>query len=213
MEDEQVFRRGHSQLDTVMEVTFIIPSIGRPSIINSLNSLIAQSVPNWRAIVVFDGVDRIEGIPEDLRITTISTPSKLGSSDGKLIGRRCGNAGEVRNYALQFVETPWVAFLDDDDTVTSDYLAILSSYLDDDPSTQVLIFRMRKHSRSTYPPIGSNLIRRYEVGISFALRYDLISEKGFKFKQGDFEDCDLLIELAASGANIQITNETTYIAS
>ena len=34
-------------------------------------------------------------------------------------------AGAVRNQALNYVKTSWVAFLDDDDSVSSDYVALL----------------------------------------------------------------------------------------
>jgi glycosyltransferase involved in cell wall biosynthesis len=40
------------------KITFIIPTIGRKTLINSLQSLISQDNPNWCAIVIFDGVSK-----------------------------------------------------------------------------------------------------------------------------------------------------------
>jgi len=42
------------------KITFIIPSINRPSIVNSINSLSNQTNPNWECIIVYDGVEGIK---------------------------------------------------------------------------------------------------------------------------------------------------------
>ena len=38
------------------------------------------------------------------------------------MGVAINNAGNVRNYGMSFVETEWIAFLDDDDIIADDYL-------------------------------------------------------------------------------------------
>ena len=38
------------------KITFIIPSINRPSLPRTIDSLIRQKNPNWKAIIIFDGV-------------------------------------------------------------------------------------------------------------------------------------------------------------
>ena len=37
-------------------VTFIIPTIGRSSLNDALNSLYKQTIQDWKAIVIFDGL-------------------------------------------------------------------------------------------------------------------------------------------------------------
>lgn len=37
-------------------VTFIIPTIGRDTLSKTIDSLINQTNPNWKAIIVFDGI-------------------------------------------------------------------------------------------------------------------------------------------------------------
>ena len=38
-------------------ITFVIPSINRPTIHRAIDSLIRQSNPNWECVIVYDGVD------------------------------------------------------------------------------------------------------------------------------------------------------------
>ena len=38
------------------QITFIIPSVNRPTLERSINSLVSQTNPNWECIVVYDGV-------------------------------------------------------------------------------------------------------------------------------------------------------------
>ena len=38
-------------------ITFIIPSIGRPSLQRTINSLMDMKDPDWKAIIVFDGIN------------------------------------------------------------------------------------------------------------------------------------------------------------
>ena len=57
------------------KITFIIPSLNRPTISKSVESLLNQTNPNWKCIIVYDGVDGTSF--EDNRITTIKI-EKIG---------------------------------------------------------------------------------------------------------------------------------------
>ena len=37
-------------------ITFIVPTIGRISLNNSIKSLLNQTIENWNAIIIFDGI-------------------------------------------------------------------------------------------------------------------------------------------------------------
>lgn len=39
------------------EITFIIPTIGRETLGLSISSLLKQDTQNWKAIIVFDGIE------------------------------------------------------------------------------------------------------------------------------------------------------------
>ena len=61
------------------QITFIIPSVNRPTLERSINSLVSQTNPNWECIVVYDGVDGISF--NDDRIKTIKIDKLGGFSD------------------------------------------------------------------------------------------------------------------------------------
>lgn len=105
-------------------VTVIVP--GRdvaPYAEQALDSLRAQSLPHWRAILVDDGsTDATTDIfhraaADDARFTVVRHAQSRG-------------LGAARNTALDLVETPLVGFLDADDELTPDALARLVATID-----------------------------------------------------------------------------------
>ena len=95
-------------------LTFIIPSIGRESLKFSIESLLNQTNSNWKAIIIFDGVKNNLNINHEKIITY--EIEKKGSS--------INQASEVRNYGISKANSEWIAFLDDDDTISNDYVEI-----------------------------------------------------------------------------------------
>jgi glycosyltransferase involved in cell wall biosynthesis len=94
-------------------IHFIIPSIGRNTLQNTLNSV--SGVVNSDSIVVFDGIEPT--VESSNKIMTIKCDKK-----GVKNGNKAGLAGLVRNEALDFLsekshKDDWVAFVDDDDTI------------------------------------------------------------------------------------------------
>ena len=51
------------------KITFIIPSLNRPTLERTIESLINQTNPNWKCVIIYDGVDGNSF--EDDRIKTI----------------------------------------------------------------------------------------------------------------------------------------------
>ena len=56
-------------------ITFIVPTINRPTLDNTIQSLLNQTNPNWKCFVLYDGVDGKEFT--DPRIETFKL-EKLG---------------------------------------------------------------------------------------------------------------------------------------
>jgi len=92
-------------------------------------------------------------------------------------GARSNCAGEVRNFALQFVTTEWVAFLDDDDTISRDYVQVLQYEMSLNPTAELISFRMfdemiidASNLHQVLPEEYATDVYRDHVGISFAFR-------------------------------------------
>lgn len=178
-------------------ITFIIPTIGRNTLERTINSLILQTNPNWRAIVIFDGVKSKSF--NDNRIICISIEKK------GIIGRHNGESGFVRNVGLKMVDTEWIGFVDDDDTLNSKYVATL---FDKYSNKDVVLWRMITPDGLVIPRYDNNNLVFGNVGISFCYRNkynDLYFET-----QRSGEDLDLFIKLIKKTNNYVISDEVYY---
>jgi glycosyltransferase involved in cell wall biosynthesis len=178
-------------------ITFIIPSLNRFTILGTIESLIKQSNPNWKCIIVYDGVD---GTPfTDDRITTIKI-DKTG-----LIGPNNGQSGLVRNEGLKLCNTEWIGFLDDDDTIHPDYVKTLyEKYSNYD----FVVWRMKYQNGKILPEPHRNDLVFTRVGISFC--YKNIFKDLFFENNRDGEDFDFLKKLESLTDNWTITPEVYY---
>lgn len=178
-------------------ITFIIPSVNRPTLIRSVDSLIKQTNPNWKAIIIFDGVDGIEF--EDPRITTY----KIEKSG--LFGPNNGQSGIVRNYGIERSESEWIGFLDDDDTIHENYV---ESLFKDYSKYDFVVWRMKYENGRVLPPLGFDDLVFAKVGISFCFKNKF---KNLLFDNNrDGEDFDFLMKLKNLTNNWVVTPEIYY---
>jgi len=186
-------------------ITFIIPTIGRNTLNNSIQSLIEQTNKNWKAIIIFDGIksniDKKYLENENIKIIEIE---KMGLNQN--------NAGNVRNHGMSLVETTWIAFLDDDDIISNDYVDLFYKELNinkyNNIDLDVIIFRMK---------IGDRIITKInidnfyicDVGISFILKKE-IYDNGIKFIPDSAEDFLYLDNIRKNGYKIMICPHIKY---
>jgi len=178
-------------------ITLIIPSKNRPTLNRTLSSLISQTDPNWRALVITHGIT--PPLFSDNRIQSISTDISVTSN----------HAGELRNIAAMEANTEWVGFVDDDDTLTSQYASILKNELVQRPNLDFIIFRMQYTNFGTLPPYGATDFEPGQVGISFAVRTKHMKD-GFKFDPGPMEDFYLLNKMRKMNLTFHISDYITY---
>ena len=178
-------------------ITFIIPSINRPTIKESINSLIQQTNSNWECVVVYDGVDG--PLFEDERIRTIKI-DKTGGNDNIH-----GMSGLVRNAGIKMVDTEWVGFLDDDDTLDHEYVeTLLRKYSEYD----AVLFRMRYANGLIIPQISDSRLYFGNVGISFCYK---IKESPLLFDSNrNGEDFDMVDKLQKSVDKFTVADEILY---
>lgn len=177
------------------KITFVIPTIGRKSLINSINSLINQTNPNWNCIVVFDGIDKIEFTDE--RITSIAIPKMGGRSMVH------GMSGLVRNEGLKLCKSEWIGFLDDDDTLDSNYVEVLmKKYKDYD----FVIWRMIDMNGNIIPRNHSLIFGNVGISISFKNKFENL----FFDRNRDGEDFDFIKKLLEKTNNYTISSEILY---
>lgn len=189
-------------------VTFVIPSIGRNTVEHTVLSLRRLTYPLWHAIVGFDALtdEQVSTLrfPDDDRITTVNLPEKAGG------GRNFG--GGTRNQLFGRISTPWLAFVDDDDSVRPDYLDRLNEARAAHPTARCVVFRMSYDPQDTkvLPPLGTVVPVKNKVGISFAVAKSLLDDLGLRFVNGPTEDFDLLNRIHAAGEPIVFSPHIVY---
>ena len=110
-----------------MKVSVIIPAYNAAeTIIETLQSLLTQSFPHWKAIVVDDGsVDNTAVIVADFI-----------KSDKRIYLARQSHLGgaEARNKGIELAKSDWLLFLDADDWISPLHLERLTTALTSDPT-------------------------------------------------------------------------------
>jgi hypothetical protein len=189
-------------------VTFVTPTKGRSTLNRTVESLLNQTNPRWKSIVVFDNVTA-PALPAaaelDSRFNLMALQHKVGQGNN--------SAGIVRNLAMFKVTTQWVAFVDDDDTLAPEYVEWLIEEHKLDRSLDVIIFRMHQLNPDiadrVLPPNTDMTFHPGRVGISFAMRANLFRE-GFRFNPHSGEDFILLNRLRRAGKKLLIAPRIGY---
>jgi len=183
-------------------ITIIIPSIGRETLKNSIQSLLNQTLNKWKAIIVYDGCKNILDFDllNDIRISYY----EIVKSNGII-----NQAGDVRNYGMQFVKSKWVGFLDDDDCLGKNYVEYFFKncelfHFD------VFIYRMIQEDLKIFPSLHSKDIIPCDVGISFIMNIELFREYGLKFENSHCEDYDFLYIVKKKNHLILISHYIQY---
>lgn len=157
-------------------VTFVVPTTGRATLENALLSIHVQTDVRWHAVVVHQVQRNSTTHFHALEQPTIDLPDAIASDARfkhiyleRAILRNC--AGSVRNFALKSVDTPWVAFLDDDDAISIDYVRSLSTAISTYPHVDLVSFRMYdSRFDRLYPAPEARTANQNDIGISFAFK-------------------------------------------
>lgn len=115
-------------------------------------------------------------------------------------------AGITRNELISLAKTKWVSFLDDDDTVTSDYVERLETEIADNPEADVIYFRSYWADNGmllpTWPTVG------WGIGINFSVKRDVTLEHPFRSEAN--EDLRFIERLQEAGKQIHFSKYLTY---
>jgi glycosyltransferase involved in cell wall biosynthesis len=193
-------------------IGFVIPSVGRKTIVYTLNSLINQTNPNWKCYVGFDNKKETDIdssiLIDDGRIKYFYFGEKLGSEK-----EHHGNAGLVRNSIIENIDDDidWIGFVDDDDTLSKYYVEILELEKTKQ-QFDCCVFRMRydENNQRIVPPFGMNKIIQNHVGISFCVNREFLDINDILFQNDNAEDFKFLKQIIDKSGKIHISNHITY---
>ena len=182
-------------------ITFIIPTIGRKTLKNTIESLMKQTIKTWNAIIIFDGISsNINN--NDKRIKIIEVNKK---------GLDINSAGLVRNHGISLAKTKWVAFIDDDDIICVDYLEVFYRELKENSELDldVIIFRMKLEERIV-PKLNTDNFYLCDVGISYVMKKEIFNN-GIKFIPDGAEDFIHLDNIRKAGYKMMISPYIKYL--
>lgn len=193
-------------------IGFVIPSVGRPTIKDTLNSLLNQTDSEWKCYVGFDGKKESDIDPSilvnDSRINYFYLGEKLGSEK-----EHHGNAGQVRNVIIEKMDSniEWIAFVDDDDTLSKYYIEVFK-HEKSKKDFDCCVFRMRydKDNIKVIPPFEMNYLAQNFVGISFCVKRDFVNKNQILFENNNAEDFMFLKQINDKGGIIHMSSHVTY---
>lgn len=146
------------------------------------------------------------GGPDLIRWLSIPSPPINDSRIAVVSLPPTGHAGLVRNAGMGSVYTPWIAFVDDDDRLHPDYLLTLQREIRQTPYTTAVVFRMVTEDGQRIPSEGCAMIRRGDVGISFAIH----SSVSVRFTGAETEDYLFLYEMDRQRYPMVLSSEVMY---
>ena len=221
--------RNHSQINASRIshpfVAFVIPTVGRPSLTRAVESLLNQTRPDWRAILVADGVTA-ESLPraavQDARVTVLPIPlaprpfpaAAVRNAAIPLLLQWQSATTQTNGHVATLTAPPpplWVAFLDDDDVVLPQYVEWLMEASAASPDASAVVFRMALERRGRHlilPPPDTHRLCLGWVGISFALRVPVFQET--PFRPSHTEDVALLQKLFWTGKTVLLSEHVAY---
>ncbi len=128
-------------------------------------------------------------------------------------------ASAIRNGLIKLANTEWVSMLDDDDTVTSDYVQRLEEELENNPYADVVIFReyfisdLMSDDGKEYPDHfiwQVPVVHWGQIGISFSVKRSVAMKHPFYEEPN--EDFHFIERLDKEGYNIHFSKYITYHA-
>lgn len=130
-------------------------------------------------------------------------------------------AAAIRNGLIKLADTEWVSFLDDDDTVTDDYVKRLREELKVNPDADVVIFReyfiqdlmTSNRGDDKYPDHfiwQAPVVHWGQFGIAFSVKRELAMK--YPFMDIENEDFHFVETLDKEGYNIHFSKYITYRA-
>jgi len=114
----------------------ILPSVGRLSLFQAIDSVLHQEHKDWNLYVVCDGIGHLEGAVDDPRVQVLTSDQPRHQDFGAW----------ARNKGIAVGTNPWIAYIDDDDIWLPNHLSTLSSLREENSQATLL----RTSGRSFY---------------------------------------------------------------
>ena len=173
-----------------------------------VNSILEQNYSNYEIIVVNDGsTDASDKVIQEFTDSNI-----------KIINKSNGGLSSARNEGLKYISGEYIWFVDGDDYIEKNALAILNNYLQED-KYDIISFRYYKEyenkkilqvdkinnkDRLQYPLVNTSACTKI-------FRASFWAENNFLFDEGKiYEDLSLIPFILSKGKKVKFIEEALY---
>ena len=175
------------------------------SLIRTIQSIKNQTDSHWKLIIVFDGIDQIH---QDILNE---------SNDDRIILKQVEkqeHRSQIRNIGIALADTPWVSFIDDDDTISNDYIEKLRNEEKTNECIDCVIFRQYfgDSKFEILPKLNCKSLKCGKVGISFAVKRKVFDTIQFKNTYPFIEDFKILKTIHINQFNIVVCPHVCYFS-
>lgn len=134
----------------MLKFDIILPSVGRLSILQAIDSVLHQEHQDWHLWIVCDGITRITNAITDPRITLVGADGPQHEDFGAW----------ARNRGIGIGSSPWIAYIDDDDVWFPHHLSTISSLLAEHPQATMIRTAGRSFSWRRKSPRTKERVRK-----------------------------------------------------
>jgi len=128
----------------------ILPSVGRLSLFQAIESVLHQDYKDWCLWIVCDGMSRLEHIVDSPQVKVVHSDVPCHEDFGAW----------ARNKGVALGSNPWIAYIDDDDVWLPNHLSTFSSLLEENPQATMLRTIGRSFSWRRKSPRSKQVNRR-----------------------------------------------------
>lgn len=111
-----------------MTFDIILPSIGRLSLFQAIESVLHQEHQDWKLWIVCDGISGLARAIGDSRVTVLGSEVPNHNDFGAW----------ARNKGIAIGTNPWIAYIDDDDVWLPNHLSTISSLIQQHPEATMI---------------------------------------------------------------------------
>jgi glycosyltransferase involved in cell wall biosynthesis len=135
---------------TQVKFDIILPSVGRLSVLQAVESVIRQDHDDWHLWVVCDGLRGLANIIDSDKITVIGSNAPAHEDFGAW----------ARNHGISLGSNPWIAYIDDDDVWLPNHLSTFKDLLSRHPDATMLRSAGRSFSWRRKSPRSKERVRK-----------------------------------------------------
>lgn len=180
------------------KLTLVTPTIGRQTLSRTVNSVLTQKEANYKYIVIFDGIPAT--MSSQMETMTVVEIEKRG-----IPGTNA--AGAVCQYGLDISDTKYVGFVDDDDTITNDYVSEFYNVISDE-DYDLIVFKMVYKNGVIVP--REKYIDFGNIGMSFIINKSFLKDKNIKFRNEIYYDFFMVYDIWTNKGKIYFSDKICY---